>query len=129
MFTWIDGETLTFPTSSPIGQVEPIDRLMPTTWMTGLRWTSVDDRHWLELEVAHADRADRLSSRDRNDTQRIPVGGTPGYTVATLRGGWAISNHLSVTLALENLTDKNYRIHGSGLNEPGRNLVLSLMRR
>jgi outer membrane receptor protein involved in Fe transport len=30
-----------------------------------------------------------------------------------------------VFAAVENLTDTDYRIHGSGLNEPGRNLILS----
>ncbi len=30
------------------------------------------------------------------------------------------------SLALENLLDENYRVHGSGQNEPGRNFILSL---
>jgi outer membrane receptor protein involved in Fe transport len=30
-----------------------------------------------------------------------------------------------VTLGLENILDKDYRIHGSGINEPGRSLVLT----
>jgi hemoglobin/transferrin/lactoferrin receptor protein len=28
-------------------------------------------------------------------------------------------------VALENVLDQDYRIHGSGINEPGRNLVLT----
>jgi outer membrane receptor protein involved in Fe transport len=28
--------------------------------------------------------------------------------------------------AVENLTDEDYRIHGSGVNEPGRNFVLAM---
>jgi outer membrane receptor protein involved in Fe transport len=31
-----------------------------------------------------------------------------------------------VSLALDNLTDEEYRVHGSGVNEPGRNLIASL---
>ena len=42
----------------------------------------------------------------------------------TLRGGVALFDGLNLTLALENVTDEDYRIHGSGVNEPGRNLVV-----
>jgi hemoglobin/transferrin/lactoferrin receptor protein len=28
--------------------------------------------------------------------------------------------------AVENLGDKDYRVHGSGVNQPGRNLVLAV---
>ena len=56
----------------------------------------------------------------------FPPGGTPGYAMLTLRSGWKVSDSLQLSLSLENVFDKNYRIHGSGLNEPGRNLVLSL---
>ena len=69
---------------------------------------------------------DRLSPRDEADTQRIPPGGTPGYTVYTLRAGLEPRANLLVSLALENLTNKDYRLHGSGVNEPGTNVVLSL---
>jgi outer membrane receptor protein involved in Fe transport len=31
-----------------------------------------------------------------------------------------------LSLAVENLTDEDYRTHGSGVNEPGRNLVVAL---
>ena len=31
-----------------------------------------------------------------------------------------------LTAALENLTDEDYRIHGSGTNEPGFNAVLGV---
>ena len=80
---------------------------------------------WLEGVVDAADKADRLSADDERDTQRIPPGGTPGYAVLTLRGGIARGRRrLQLTLALENVMDEDYRIHGSGVNEPGRNLVL-----
>ena len=66
---------------------------------------------------------DNLNTRDRGDTQRIPPGGTPGYAVFNLRYGYQLSEALLLTLALENVTDEEYRIHGSGQNEPGINFV------
>ncbi len=62
---------------------------------------------WIEALVTVAARQDRLSSRDRGDTQRIPPGGTPGYTVATIRGGVTLLENVDLTLAVENFTDED----------------------
>jgi hemoglobin/transferrin/lactoferrin receptor protein len=43
-----------------------------------------------------------------------------------LRAGWEVTPGAHVGLSLENLFDENYRIHGSGQNEPGFNLVATL---
>ena len=122
--TWIDGEVDGYPTSDAQSKREPISRLMPLTATAGLRWDATE-RCWIEALVAMADKADKLCSSDKNDTQRIPPGGTPGYGVFTLRGGYRITDQLKLSAVLENICDTNYRIHGSGLNEPGRNLVVA----
>ena len=46
----------------------------------------------------------------------------PGYAVVSLRGGVNIGGGLDVTVLAENLGDKNYRLYGSGLDAPGRNV-------
>ena len=74
--------------------------------------------------AASCDEAQRLG--DKADTQRIPAGGTPGYAVTDLRCGWRVKKGLSIVASVENVLDKDYRIHGSGSNEPGRNFVLSV---
>ena len=43
-----------------------------------------------------------------------------------LRGGVQITEYNRLTLALENLLDKRYREHGSGINAPGLNVIVSL---
>ena len=101
---------------------EPLDVLMPTMWRLGARWTGADEQWRLEALVEHADEQDELSTRDKQDVQRIPPGGTPGYTVVNLRSEWRAAPQLTLSLAIDNLFNQDYRIHGSGLNEPGRNL-------
>lgn len=122
-FTWMDGEVETYPTSDPVAAKEPIDRLMPPTGHIGLRWDN--GRYWAEVSCVAASDADKLSTRDRADTSRIPPGGTPGYAVCDVRGGCRIHESLSLSLAVENLSDEDYRIHGSGINESGRNVVVA----
>lgn len=121
--TWLDGEAETFPTSAQVLTSEPLDRLMPLTLQAGLRWEAEDGARWVELLGTWADDADELSTRDEADTQRIPPGGTPGYLVLDLRGGLRLREHVTLDLGLTNLTDEDYRVHGSGSNMPGRSLV------
>ncbi len=124
--TLLDGEISTYPTSAPVAADEPLTRQMPTTLHLGLRWDDPAQRLWTESLVTWADDADDLNTRDQGDSSRIPPGGTPGYTVVDLRAGYRASDAWSFTLGLENILDEDYRIHGSGVNRPGRNLVFGL---
>ncbi len=117
--TWTEGEVDQFPTSAPVLVREPLSRVVPFIGHAGVRWESDTEKWWTELVVTAASKADKLNSGDRADTQRIPPGGTPGYTYITLRGGCKISENLSVTASLDNLLDEDWRSHGSGSNEPG----------
>ncbi|MEW6073099.1 MAG: TonB-dependent receptor [Planctomycetota bacterium] len=123
--TYLEGKVDTYPTADPVEEREYIDRLMPPTARLGVRWE--EDGVWWEALAAWAGDADRLSPGDEADTERIPPGGTPGYAVFHAHGGWRVNEHVDVRLGLENLTDEDYRIHGSGLNMPGRSVVVGLI--
>jgi hemoglobin/transferrin/lactoferrin receptor protein len=45
--------------------------------------------------------------------------------VTDLRVGCRVMDGLSVMFGVENVLNKDYRVHASGSNEPGRNFVLS----
>ncbi len=123
--TYMEGRITNFENSSSTLAETYLTRLMPFTAQLGLRWEDERGRFWAEGVVVRAEDADRLSFNDEGDTSRIPPGGTPSYTVAHLRSGWNVSDRSRLHVLLENITDVDYRIHGSGLNRPGRNLVLS----
>lgn len=123
-FTWMEGKVDTYLTADGPRTRDYVSRLMPPTGRVGLRWQE-GDRYWIETVCTAAAKASRLAAGDMNDTSRIPPGGTPNYTVLDIRAGWRATSDLAFSVALENVTDKDYRIHGSGLNEPGRNLVLA----
>jgi hemoglobin/transferrin/lactoferrin receptor protein len=56
-----------------------------------------------------------------NDSTRVPLyAQTPGFVSINLRAGLAFTRHLGATLALTNALDRNYRVHGSGVDAPGR---------
>lgn len=104
---------------------EPVSRLAPLRGSIALRYEPEDFPWWIEARLIATARANRLSEGDRSDDQRIPPDGTPSYFVANLSAGWQTSESLDFTVSLQNLTNEDYRIHGSGLNEPGFGAILT----
>ncbi len=93
----------------------PLSRIPPTQGILGLRWR--EGSGYVNVYTWMVRRQDRLDPvRDLGD-ERIPIGGTPGYATLNLRLGRAYGQHDQhlVSLSLENLTDKNYLVHGSGV--------------
>ena len=58
-----------------------------------------------------------------DDNTRAPLFlDTAGYLAVNLSGGFRLSETMSLSAGLSNLLDRNYRLHGSGVDAPGRNL-------
>ncbi|MDJ0522406.1 MAG: TonB-dependent receptor [Planctomycetota bacterium] len=123
--SYMDGEVDQLDTAGTLVR-RPVSRVKPLALWTGVRYAPVCSCFWAQADVEYSARADKLSLRDETDTRRIPPGGTPSWTTLNLRAGARLFERVSVSLALENLLDENYRIHGSGQNEPGRSLVFAL---
>jgi outer membrane receptor protein involved in Fe transport len=104
---------------------QPLSKIPPLNGTAGFRLEEPSKRWWTECFVECAARQDRLSSADIAD-RRIPIAGTPGWATVSLRGGVKITDSLTVNIGLVNLGDKRYRMHGSGLDAPGANAVLSM---
>jgi len=116
--TWTRGEEQTGAGSMPA------DRIPPLFGKLGLRW---QPRAGLDTEfyLLYAGAQKRLSSRDLVDPRLNPQG-TAGWVTGNLRLGWRPAASWGVALRVENLADRHYREHGSGLDEPGRNAMLTL---
>ncbi|HJO04709.1 MAG TPA: hypothetical protein QGG47_12110, partial [Acidobacteriota bacterium] len=50
---------------------------------------------------------------------------TPGWVTLGIRGSYALADTQTLMFALSNLTDTNYRMHGSGFDAMGINLSLA----
>jgi len=97
---------------------EPMRRIPPTQGIVGIRFRDEDGRNWFDVYAWLVRKQDRLSSLDIKDS-RVPDGGTPGYATLNVRAGTYITPNQRLTLWLENITDKAYRVHGSGVDGPG----------
>jgi len=104
---------------------EPLSRIPPAQGILGLRWRDRCGRQWFDVWGWFVARQDRLSGRDLADTIRIPEGGTPGYATMNFSYGWLVAPRHRLGVTLENIFDKQYRVHGSGADGPGINAILT----
>jgi hemoglobin/transferrin/lactoferrin receptor protein len=125
-FFWTRGEADTTVVEDGVARLErhPLSRVAPPTGALRLRWSPQWRRSWIEAELQMAAKQEELSLKDRADTTRIPPGGTPGYAVVHLRGGLQVARWMDVLATVRNVADADYRVHGSGINEPGFGLEL-----
>ena len=136
-FSWMDGEVEQLLDDNLTGTVTieernflPVDRattrLMPIQTHITTRYQPPTSPWMGELSILAVSKADKLSLKDETDKSRIPRGGTPAYFLFGLRGTYQFRDKLNLSVAIENISDTDYRIHGSGVNGPGRNFIFSL---
>ena len=99
-------------------RVEPLSRIPPLQGTVGMQRRNPEERTTLDLYLWMADRQDRLNFQDLSDS-RIPNTGTPGYATFNLRLGKTIGVGEHISFELENLLDKDYQVHGSGVDGAG----------
>lgn len=95
----------------------PLSRIPPMQGILGLRYRDAANGHHFTFYSWMSDEQDRLDPvRDISD-ERIPPGGTPGFATLNLRMGKTFGrrDQHRASLSLENLTDKDYLVHGSGV--------------
>lgn len=100
------------------GVTSPGNRIPPVNGVVGLEWKP-QPQLVLEPSVWMNGSQHRLDSVDMADN-RIANGGTAGFAVVNLRAGWTPNDTYSLQLFGENLLDKSYREHGSGIDGRGR---------
>ncbi|MEO1204184.1 MAG: colicin I receptor, partial [Pseudomonadota bacterium] len=105
---------------------EPADRIPPLGGRVSVNYATggpLSTTAWVEFAGAQ----ERLSARDVDDV-RIDPNGTPGWVTVGARAQWQTPGGWLFGVGLDNLFDKRFRHHGSGLDAPGRNLSLSVRR-
>jgi len=108
----------------PGSATEPGDRIPPLSGRLNVGYDAGGDIR-LDAWLRFAGEQDRLSARDVRDI-RIDPNGTGGWGILGARGIWDVRGGWQFTLGIDNVLDKRYRVHGSGLDAPGRNVMVSL---
>ena len=123
-----DQDSSTPKTAGRFIQTERVTtRLMPTQVKLLTRYDPPLSPWFMELSLLHVADADKLSLKDETDSSRIPINGTPGYSLLGFEVGHELGKSSLLFLNIGNIADVDYRVHGSGLNGAGRNFILSLI--
>lgn len=101
---------------------EPMRRIPPLNGKAALQYAK--SRLFGETEFLFAAKQDRLSNGDIDD-HRIPEGGTPGWQVLNVKIGYSLEK-ISLNAGFQNIFNKAYRVHGSGVDGYGRSLWMSV---
>ncbi len=109
-----DGESSAADRIPPINGSLNVDYLQNQTWS----WKA-----W----VRFADDQNRLSPRDVRDV-RIDPQGTAGWGIVGLQAQLHLETGWRVRVGVDNILDKAYRAHGSGIDSVGRNWSLQVQR-
>ena len=105
------------------GSAVPADRMPPLNGRFNLNY-QVSGNVLIEPYIVFAAGQDRLSPRDVRDA-RIDPTGTPGWITANFAVMWRVSDRWNFRAAAENILDKHYRVHGSGIDAVGFNIAVS----
>ncbi|MEM7153835.1 MAG: TonB-dependent receptor [Myxococcota bacterium] len=103
----------------------PLSRIPPLNGMAEVGWQGGSTGLYVYGVVRWAQAQTRLALADTVDV-RIPLGGTPGYTVFDVRAGYRLDRRMLIAAVFENIGDAAYRHHGSSVNGAGRGLSLQL---
>lgn len=115
----------------------------PLNGIIGVQWEPQSTLYWGTLFVRAANEQRRLNrsdirdpriqgkTRDPREVQFDENGyaidaGTPGWWTLNVRGGMKLYDYTRLIIAVENILDKRYRPHGSGVNAPGFNISMSV---
>ena len=105
---------------------EPGDRIPPLSGRLGLTYAN-GGPFAFDAWARFANAQERLSARDVNDV-RIDPTGTAGWGIVGASATWQADAAWTIKLGVDNLLDKRYRNHGSGIDAPGRKLSVSVRR-
>ena len=71
-------------------------------------------------------RLDQYNADGEDNAQYATVDGMPSWLTVNWRGNVKVTKYLQVQLAVENITDRNYRYFASGFSAGGRSLLVGL---
>ena len=107
--TQLYGQSVT--KNQPLRRIPPFNSRMTAEYKAS--------NHIVGLIYDYASPQRRLESGDKSDN-RIPLGGTPGYNLLHLYAGTTFAENLTLRFYLNNIFNRDYRTHGSGINGMGR---------
>ena len=117
--TWYTNATYTY--GQNVTKNEPMRRIPPLFGQNKISF--VKKNKTFAITHQFAGKQDRLAQGDKDDN-RIGKLGTPGWNIFNIDAGWQFKN-LSLNTSLINISNVQYKTHGSGVYAIGRAINFS----
>jgi hemoglobin/transferrin/lactoferrin receptor protein len=104
----------------------PLDHIPPVIGKTSLIYSHKKFRAEAFALYNGWKRIDDYYPNGEDNEQYATPEGMPAWWTLNLRLQYAVTNHLTVQAACENILDHNYRVFASGISAPGRNFIVAL---
>ena len=114
-YTW--GEERSGDDLEPADRIPPLNGFISYEYFINSSWS-------INPKITFSDTQDRLSARDIRDIRINPTG-TGGFTNYNFYAKYQVAALAKIRMGVENIFDKKYREHGSGLDAAGRNYHVS----
>jgi outer membrane receptor protein involved in Fe transport len=111
--------SLTYTYGQNTSKKEPIRRIPPLFGYVNFQYQK--EKYWARLFFQLAGKQQRLAAGDISDNRIGPLG-TPGWSVINISNGFNFKK-MDINITLQNVLDKDYKFHGSGINSVGRSLI------
>jgi hemoglobin/transferrin/lactoferrin receptor protein len=105
---------------------KPLDHIPPVFGRTSLQYRQPKWNLEAFAQYNGWKRLNQYNADGEDNAQYATSDGMPGWITYNLRGQVSLHPQLQLQLALENITDRNYRYFASGFSAPGRNLVIAV---
>lgn len=109
-----------FTYGQSITKNEPLRRTPPLNGRFGVEYHKT--KFYFRSELLFALKQNRLSQGDKDDN-RIGINGTAAWQTFNIYTGYEYK-WLNINISAQNLLNKDYRIHGSGINGMGRSVSM-----
>ncbi len=110
----------------PNGVKVPLDHIPPVFGKAGISYNKKQFSTEIFAMYNGWKRIADYNPDGEDNQQYATVDGVPSWVTLNWRGQYDVSKRLTVQLAVENITDRNYRVFASGFSAPGLNFLLSL---
>lgn len=107
----------------------PLDHISPIFGKTSfnLKLNKLRSEFFILYNGAKLSKDYNLLGEDNQAYSTDPVNGyMPAWMTLNVRSAYQFNKYIQLQVALENISDQNYRVFSSNISAPGRNLVVTL---
>ena len=104
----------------------PLDHISPIFGKASLNY---DHQNWSASFYTLFNGAKKLKDYNVAGEDNLiyaTANGLPAWHTLNLRANYKVNKNIDLQMAIENISDKNYRVFGSGISASGRNVLFAI---